>query len=247
MNTSRMDGDLTVRMGGGAMFDRIARRYDRMNTVLSFGLHHLWRGRLIRAMALTSGDEGLDVACGTADVAIAAAQAHPEVQVTGLDPSEGMLGVGAEKVATAKLTQRVALTVGDAQCLPFTDDRFAATAISFGIRNVPDRALGLREMARVTRPGGRVCVLELGVPRSGLLAPLARLHVRFVVPLLGRLFAGKDEYRYLQESVEGFPTPEEFAALMARNGLRDVTVQPQSFGAAHLYVGIVDELDQGAT
>ena len=88
-------------------------------------------------------------------------------------------------------------------------------------------------------PGGRVCVLELGVPRSGLLAPLARIHVRFIVPLLGRLFAGKDEYRYLQESVEGFPSPDEFAALMAENGLRDVTIQPQSFGAAHLYTGIV--------
>jgi demethylmenaquinone methyltransferase/2-methoxy-6-polyprenyl-1,4-benzoquinol methylase len=241
MNGSPVEGDLTVRLGGGAMFDRIARRYDRMNTVMSFGLHHLWRRRLIRAMALTSGDEALDVACGTADVAIAAAATHPEVRVTGLDPSEGMLGVGAEKVAAAALADRLVLTVGDAQCLPFADDRFAASAISFGIRNVPDRALGLREMARVTRPGGRVCVLELGVPRSGLLAPLARLHVRFVVPLLGRLFAGKEEYRYLQESVEGFPSPDVFAAVMARNGLRDVSVQPQSFGAAHLYVGIVSE------
>ena len=239
MNTSPLEGNLPVRMGGGAMFDRIARRYDRMNTVLSFGLHHLWRGRLIRAMALSPGDEALDVACGTADVAIAAAKGHPEIQVTGLDPSEGMLGVGEEKVTQAGLSNRLTLTVGDAQCLPFEDNRFAATAISFGIRNVPDRALGLREMARVTRPGGRVCVLELGVPRSGLLAPLARLHVRFIVPLLGRLFAGKDEYRYLQESVEGFPTPETFADLMAQNGLRDVTIQPQSFGAAHLYVGTV--------
>ena len=239
MNASQVDGELPVRMGGGQMFDRIAKRYDRMNTLLSFGLHHLWRGRLIRAMALTSGDEALDVACGTADVAIAAATTHPEVQVTGLDPSVGMLGVGEEKVAAAALTDRLSLTVGDAQCMPFDDDRFAATAISFGIRNVPDRALGLREMARVTRPGGRVCVLELGVPRSGLLAPLARIHVRFIVPLLGRLFAGKDEYRYLQESVEGFPSPDEFAALMAENGLRDVTIQPQSFGAAHLYTGIV--------
>ena len=150
-----------------------------------------------------------------------------------------MLGVGAEKVSAASLDERLVLTLGDAQALPFDDERFGATAISFGIRNVPDRALGLREMARVTRSGGKVCVLELGVPRSGLLAPLARLHVRFIVPLLGRLFAGKEEYRYLQESVEGFPTPEEFAALMEDNGLRDVSIYPQSFGAAHLYVGTV--------
>jgi len=239
MNSQSTDNELSVRMGGGAMFDRIARRYDRMNTLLSFGLHHLWRRRLIKAMALSAGDEALDVACGTADVAIAAAKTHPEIEVTALDPSAGMLGVGQEKVDAASLDKRLVLTLGDAQDLPFNDDRFAASAISFGIRNVPDRALGIREMARVTRPGGRVCVLELGVPKGGLLAPFARLHVRFIVPMLGRLFAGKDEYRYLQESVEGFPTPENFAALMEDNGLSDVSIHPQSFGAAHLYIGRV--------
>lgn len=239
MSTQPLDSDLPVRMGGGEMFDRIAKRYDRMNTLLSFGLHHLWRRRLIKAMALSDGDEALDVACGTADVGIAAALSNPQVRVTGLDPSAGMLGVGNQKLSALSLDERLVLTLGDAQEMPFEDARFGATAISFGIRNVPDRARGLREMARVTRSGGRVCVLELGVPRSGLLAPFARFHVRFIVPLLGRLFAGKEEYRYLQESVEGFPTPEDFAALMEQNGLRDVTIQPQSFGAAHLYVGTV--------
>ena len=239
MSSQPADNKLPIRMGGGAMFDRIARRYDRMNTLLSFGLHHLWRRRLIKAMALSDGDEALDVARGTADVAIAAAQTHPQIQVTGLDPSAGMLGVGQEKIDAAALDKRLVLTLGDAQDLPFDDDRFAASAISFGIRNVPDRALGIREMARVTKPGGKVCVLELGVPRSGLLAPFARLHVRFIVPMLGRLLAGKDEYRYLQESVEGFPTPEKFAAIMEENGLDEVSIHPQSFGAAHLYIGRV--------
>ena len=239
MSSQPADNKLPIRMGGGAMFDRIARRYDRMNTLLSFGLHHLWRRRLIKAMALSEGDEALDVACGTADVAIAAAQTHPQIQVTGLDPSAGMLGVGQEKIDAAALDRRLVLTLGDAQDLPFDDDRFAASAISFGIRNVPDRALGIREMARVTKPGGKVCVLELGVPRSGLLAPFARLHVRFIVPMLGRLLAGKDEYRYLQESVEGFPAPEKFAAIMEENGLDEVSIHPQSFGAAHLYIGRV--------
>lgn len=226
--------------GSGAMFDGIARRYDRMNTLLSFGLHHLWRRRLVRAMgALQSGDEVLDVACGTADVAISVARSGAGLRVTGLDPSRGMLGIGSDKVRAAGLDERVDLVVGDAQEMPFEDGRFAAAAVSFGIRNVPDRLAGLREMARVTRPGGRVCVLELGVPREGLLAPMARLHVRYVVPMLGRLFAGEEEYRYLQQSVDGFPAPDVFAALMAEAGLRDVTVSPQSFGAAHLYVGVV--------
>jgi len=226
--------------GSGEMFDGIARRYDRMNTVLSFGLHHLWRRRLVTAMgSLEAADEVLDVACGTADVAIAAARSAPGLRDTGLDPSRGMLAIGEDKVRAARLGERVTLTVGDAQAMPFAEDRFAASTISFGIRNVPDRAAGLREMARVTRPGGRVCILELGVPRTGLLAPFARLHVRYVVPLLGRLFAGEAEYRYLQQSVDGFPAPEEFAVLMTDAGLRDVTVSPQSFGAAHLYVGVV--------
>ena len=240
MSAERVEAQVPARLGGGEMFNGIARRYDRMNTVLSFGLHHLWRRRLIRAMGpLNAGDEILDVACGTADVAIAAAEGVAGLGATGLDPSVGMLGVGQTKVDSAGLAERVTLLEGDAQAMPFDDDRFAASAVSFGIRNVPDRAQGLREMARVTRPGGRVCVLELGVPRSGLLAPLARLHIHLVVPLLGRLFAGEQEYRYLQQSVEAFPPPEEFAALMAECGLRDVSVSPQSFGAAHLYVGHV--------
>ena len=239
MSAEQMERALPAELGSGAMFDRIARRYDRINTLLSFGLHHLWRRRLIDAMSLEGGDEALDVACGTADVAIAAARKRSNLLVSGLDPSQGMLGVGREKIQRAGLSDRVTLTVGDAQDMPFADDRFAATAISFGIRNVPDRAQGLREMVRVTRTGGRVCVLELGVPRAGLLAPLARCHVRYVVPVLGRLFAGKDEYRYLQTSVEGFPAPSEFAALMTKCGVREVAMMPQSFGAAHLYVGRV--------
>jgi len=240
MSAEQIEAPVPARLGGGEMFDGIARRYDRMNTVLSFGLHHLWRRRLIRAMGpLGAGDEVLDVACGTADVAIATARSVDGLGATGLDPSVGMLGVGQDKVRAAGLDDRVTLIEGDAQEMPFADDRFAAAAVSFGIRNVPDRAQGLREMARVTRPGGHVCVLELGVPRTGLLAPMARLHIRFVVPLLGRLFAGTQEYRYLQESVEAFPAPEAFATLMGECGLKEVTVTPQSFGAAPLYVGRV--------
>ncbi len=226
------------RLGGGAMFDRIARRYDWMNRVLSLGLDRSWRRRLLDALApLAPGEQVLDVASGTADVALAIARRYREVEVVGLDPSDGMLEVGRRKAMKGKLDGRVRLVVGDAQDLPWANDSFAASCIAFGIRNVPDRLAGLAEMNRVTRPGGPVCVLELSIPRGGPLGPIARFHVRHIVPRLGGLLAGDREYRYLAKSIEAFPTPDRFAALMEEAGIRQVRIDRQSFGSAHLYVG----------
>ncbi len=230
----------TDRPGGGEMFDRIARRYDRMNRILSLGLDRCWRRHLLDAMApLGPGDRVLDVASGTADVAIAVAGRFGQARVVGVDPSVEMLEVGRRKVRARGLEERVELVVGDAQALAWEDGAFAASCISFGIRNVPDRLKGLSEMRRVTRPGGAVCVLELSIPRGGLLAPFARLHVRHVVPRLGGWLAADRAYRYLAESIEAFPTPDRFAALMKEAGLEAVQVARQSFGSAHLYVGRV--------
>ncbi|MCB9537134.1 MAG: ubiquinone/menaquinone biosynthesis methyltransferase [Myxococcales bacterium] len=217
--------------GSGAMFDRIAHRYDLLNRLMSFGLDRGWRRRLVDAMP----DAGalLDVATGTADVALALADAHPSTTVVGLDPSAGMLGVGQSKIAERGLAHRVTLTEGDAQAMPFADATFAGCTIAFGIRNVPDRLAGLREMARVTAPGGPVALLELAEPAF---AP-ARFHVHHVVPRLGAWLSGAKEYRYLQRSVAAFPPPDAFAALMRAAGLRDVEVHRMTFGAAHLYVG----------
>lgn len=227
----------TQNMGSGAMFDRIAQRYDRLNRFMSLGLDRLWRRRLVRSLGpLQAGDRVLDVASGTADVAMDVAKAWPGTEVVGLDPSAGMLDVGRRKVAAAGLDPRISLVVGDGQALPFPDNHFAATCISFGIRNVPDRALGLREMARVTRPGGVVAVLELSEPRGGLLSPFARFHVHHIVPRLGAWLSGEREYRYLQESIAAFPPAPEFAALMEASGLVVQRVQAQTLATAHLYV-----------
>lgn len=223
--------------GSGAMFDRIAARYDLLNRLMSGGLDHRWRTRLVRALDLPPGAHVLDLACGTGDVALRVAALHPDARVTGVDPSGGMLAVGARKVARRGLEGRVALTDGDAQALVFPDRTFDGVTIAFGIRNVPDRLRALREMARVTRPGGRVAILELGEPRGSLLASLARLHVHHVVPTMGALLSGAWEYRYLQRSIAAFPAPEEFAALMEQAALRDVRVERLTFGAVHLYVG----------
>jgi demethylmenaquinone methyltransferase/2-methoxy-6-polyprenyl-1,4-benzoquinol methylase len=225
--------------GSGAMFDAIAPRYDLLNRILSLGLDQGWRRDLVRAMALAPGDHALDLATGTADVAVRIVRSQPGLRVTGLDPSAAMLAQAAAKLQRLALTERVDLCRGDAQALPFPDDHFAASCIAFGIRNVPDRALGLAEMARVTRPGGHVVVLELGEPEAGPLAHAVRFHIRQVVPRLGALLSGASEYRYLQRSVAAFPAPARFAAMMEGAGLAMDPPRSLGFGAAQLYRGRV--------
>lgn len=237
MTTEPRSGALVaVRPGSGAMFDRIAERYDFLNRVLSMGIDQGWRRKTVAALALRSDAKVLDLATGTADLAIQIAETHPAVHVTGVDPSVGMLAVGERKVGVRGLRSRVTLQEGDAQSLPFDDDVFDGCTIAFGIRNVPDRLAGLREMARVTRPGGRVAILELSEPKGGILGPLARFHIRTLVPRIGALLSGAKEYRYLQESIAAFPAPEAFADLMREAGLEVLEVRPLTFGVCCLYV-----------
>ena len=226
----------TPQPGSGQMFDRIARRYDLLNRMMSFGVDKRWRKRTVAALALpATASRVLDVATGTGDLAIDIARRHPGAEVIGVDPSAKMIEVGATKVT--RFDGRVSLVLGDAQALAFDDGSFDAVTIAFGIRNVPDRTRGLAEMARVCRVGGRVAILELGEPKRGVMAPLARFHIRQVVPRLGALLSGSKEYRYLQTSIAAFPPPDEFAELMAANGLKVLEVVPLTFGVCNLYVG----------
>ncbi len=224
--------------GSGAMFDGIAGRYDLLNRLTSFGLDQRWRRKLVDSLAPAEPQRILDLATGTADVALAIAARYPEASVVGLDPSANMLALGGDKVTAARLGERGELVQGDAQALPYEDDSFDAATISFGIRNVPDRDQGLREMARVVRPGGVVSILELSEPR-GLMAPFARFHVHTVVPTLGALLSGSREYRYLSKSIAAFPPAEEFAAQIERAGLSQVEARGMTFGAVHLYTARV--------
>lgn len=229
------DTDTQASPGSGAMFDRIAGRYDRLNRILSLGGDQRWRRAAVRALDLSPGQRVLDLACGTADMALMIAQRHPQVCVVGLDPSPGMLAIGRDKASRAGAT--TSMTAGDAQRLPFTDGAFDALTMAFGIRNVPDRPCALREMARVVRPGGRVAILELSEPQSGPLAPLARLYIRRLVPRVGAWLAGEPEYAYLQRSIAAFPPPAAFAALMEQAGIAVQEVRPLTFGACVLYLG----------
>jgi len=222
--------------GSGAMFDGIAARYDLVNRVISLGIDQSWRKKTVAALSLAPGHRVLDLATGTADLAIQVAQTEPSVSVVGLDPSSKMLEVGRVKVTRAELEARVELVQGDAQALPFETHSFDSVCIAFGIRNVPDRGKALREMARVTRPGGRIAILELSEPRGGLLGAMARFHIHVVVPYVGALLSGVKEYQYLQRSIAAFPPADEFASLMKSSNLELLAVQPLTFGVCHLYV-----------
>lgn len=219
------------------MFDGIAHRYDLVNRVISLGIDQSWRRKTVSALELKPGAQVLDLATGTADLAIMIARLHPEVTIIGVDPSQKMLEVGQKKLREAGLDQRIRLEVGDAQALKLADRSVDGVCIAFGIRNVPNRLQGLREMARVTKAGGRVAILELSEPRGGVLGPLARFHVHNVVPAIGALLSGAPEYRYLQKSIAAFPPAPEFEALMREAGLSIVASHSLTFGVCHLYVG----------
>jgi demethylmenaquinone methyltransferase/2-methoxy-6-polyprenyl-1,4-benzoquinol methylase len=222
-----------VRPGSGEMFDRIAGRYDLLNRILSLGIDRRWRRRAAAALALSPGQRILDLATGTGDLAIEVARTSSTL-VVGLDPSPRMLDLAKEKVAAAGLADRVTLMLGDAQALPYGPAELDGVCMAFGIRNVPDRAMALREIARVVKPGGRVAILELTEP-SGL----GRFYLHTLVPRVGALLSGAREYRYLQESIARFPSPTDFARLMLQNGIQAEPPQPLTFGACCLFTGTV--------
>jgi demethylmenaquinone methyltransferase/2-methoxy-6-polyprenyl-1,4-benzoquinol methylase len=196
------------------MFDRIAGVYDRMNSVMTAGMHHRWRERAVDLARVGPGDRVLDVATGTGDLAVELARRGAEV--VGQDFSEGMLALARAKAPALRFEQ------GDALALPYADGEFDAVTVGFGARNFSDLGRGLAEMARVTRPGGRVVVLEITTPQRPPLSWFFRLWFDRVVPSLGRLAGDSDAYTYLPSSVRRFPGPGELGGELAAVGLGDV-------------------------
>jgi demethylmenaquinone methyltransferase/2-methoxy-6-polyprenyl-1,4-benzoquinol methylase len=215
-----------------AMFDRIASFYDVMNSVMTAGLHHRWRARAADLAAVGSGARALDVATGTGDLAIELARrVGPEGEVVGSDFSEEMLALARRKAPALRFEW------GNALELPYPDDGFDAATVGFGARNFSDLDRGLREMARVVRPGGRVVVLEITTPRRPPLSTFYRVWFDRIVPLLGRLTGESVAYSYLPSSVRRFPGPEGLAAAMARAGLRDIRWILTAGGIIAIHVG----------
>jgi demethylmenaquinone methyltransferase/2-methoxy-6-polyprenyl-1,4-benzoquinol methylase len=218
------------------MFGEIAPRYDRLNRVLSLGLDRRWRWQLVEAVAAGRPQRILDVATGTADLALALKRRLPEAEVIGVDVAEPMLEVGRRKVAAAGVSVR--LDPGDGMALPFDDDSFDAVTIAYGLRNFSDRRQGLDEFLRVLRPAGRLAVLDFPpLPQGPLRAPI-RLYCRWVLPRIGAAVSGHPSaYTYLPASVDTFPAPAELARAMTDTGFHRVGYRVQTFGISALHLG----------
>jgi len=222
------------------MFTRIAGRYDLMNTLMTGGRHHAWRMATARECVATPPGPVLDLATGTADLAIAIRALDPARLVVGADFSEGMLAHARPKLGEARTAKPrgIVLVAADAQRLPFPDRAFACVTSAFLLRNLEDLERGLAEMRRVTAPGGRVVSLDIVRPETSVWGSVFGACFQRVVPAIGALVAGdRTAYAYLPESVARFVTPGELARLMTRVGLRDVTWRTVGLGTVALHVG----------
>ena len=230
------------------MFDSIAPGYDAFNHITSLGIDKLWRKRALR---LVRGPKVLDVACGTGDFSIAIARhlgrryggsalsgTGADWSVTGADISEGMLSRMREKVAAAGLEGRVSAETGDCCDLQYSSGRFDSVTVAFGVRNFEDRAMALKEILRVLKPGGRFVMLELGMPEGALAGSLFKFYFTRVMPRVGgRMSHNAEAYRYLPASVLNFPGKAEWTAFMEKAGFRNVAHRPLTGGICRLYVG----------
>ena len=221
------------------MFDGIAGSYDRLNSLMTAGLHHRWRDMGVMLAGVGPGSAALDVCCGTGDFAFALRRVvGPEGRVIGIDISDEMLKVAREKSGRNQLW--VEFVNGDVLELPFGDGEFDACTVGFGIRNVPDIERAFGEMRRVCRPNGRVICLEITQPQMPVFKQFYGLWFNHAVPVLGRLAAGDESaYTYLPESVKRFPAPEELKAIMQSAGLRNVRYQLLAGGIIALHYAIV--------
>ncbi len=220
------------------MFGAIAPRYDFLNRLLSFGIDRRWRTKAVRLLKYREGSRILDVATGTGDVALEIALKTPDsVRITGADFCKEMIDLGIVKVAASPYANRIELKVAPCEDLPFANDTFDSITIAFGIRNVVDRKLGLAEMWRVLRPGGRMIILEFSTPSSLLFRQVYYFYFRQLLPIVGGIFSRYNAYRYLPDSVLEFPSQEEFSRMIADAGFRNIHLHELTFGIATIYVG----------
>jgi demethylmenaquinone methyltransferase/2-methoxy-6-polyprenyl-1,4-benzoquinol methylase len=218
------------------MFDAIAPRYDLLNHLLSAGIDRRWRTRAIRTLQLTGRETLIDVCTGTADIALAARGA---ARIVGVDFAGAMLRLGLQKVRRAGEDRRIALVRGDALRLPVVDGSVDAVTIGFGIRNVQKPEVGCAEMARVLRRGGRLAILEFGMPRVPGIRALYEWYFNRALPFIGRRISGHGgAYSYLPASVGTFPPPAEFVTVLRQAGFSDVRAVPLTFGIVYLYTAV---------
>ena len=220
-----------------SLFNAIAYRYDLLNHLLSGGIDLYWRRRAIEHLRSDGPRSILDVATGTGDFALAALRLNPD-RVVGVDIAERMLAIGEEKIRSRGLTDRVAFQQGDAEQLQFDDGTFDAAIVAFGVRNFENLNRGLREMARVLKPGGRVIVLEFSRPRTEPFRHIYMWYFRTLLPLIGRLVSGHaGAYAYLPDTVMRFPEGSAFLEQLGASGFDDLSEERLTFGIATMYSG----------
>lgn len=222
------------------MFDNIAPAYDFMNRAMTMGIDKLWRrkavGMIRRRLSAVQSPAILDVATGTGDLAILLARKVAGSRITGIDLSHGMVEIGRRKVAKAGLADRIALGIGDCLSLPYPDQSFDCITVAYGVRNFQRLLDGYREMARVAKPGGMLCVIELSTPTSAAVKPLYDFYTRRIIPAVGRLASHDTRaYSYLPESIAAVPQGRAMCDLIDQAGFTDARSIPLTFGSCTIY------------
>jgi len=220
------------------IFSTINRKYDFLNHFLSLRRDIAWRRCAVKKMRFFRTYRFLDVATGTADLAIEAALSHPKTQVVGLDFVQEMMDLATQKIQRKNLSARIGILKGDALHIPFPSHSFDAAGIAFGIRNIPDKRGALKEMTRVVVPGGQVLVLEMTSPRILFFKEIYAIYAKTILPLLARAFSpNPSAYYYLWDSISNFPEPHDFTRFMRQAGLVNVEMYRLTLGITHLYIG----------
>ncbi|MEP6847056.1 MAG: bifunctional demethylmenaquinone methyltransferase/2-methoxy-6-polyprenyl-1,4-benzoquinol methylase UbiE [Panacibacter sp.] len=233
-STSNLDKKQQV----AGMFDNIAKRYDFLNRLLSGGIDVTWRKKAIAQIKEIRPKKVLDVATGTADVALMTYKALKPEKIVGIDISEGMLALGRQKIAKQGLQHVIELFNGDSEAINYPDASFDAVTVAFGVRNFQNLEQGLREMLRVLKPGGKLVILEFSKPRQTGFRGLYNFYMKSVAPKAGSMFAkNKNAYQYLNDSVQAFPEREQFTEVMKHTGYKNIYFKPLSLGICCIYCG----------
>ncbi|HEY8690182.1 MAG TPA: bifunctional demethylmenaquinone methyltransferase/2-methoxy-6-polyprenyl-1,4-benzoquinol methylase UbiE [Chitinophagaceae bacterium] len=220
------------------MFDKIAFRYDFLNHFLSAGIDVGWRTKAIKKLRSLNPKSVLDVATGTGDMAILASKLLATEKIIGIDISEGMLDIGKKKIEKLGLQQRIELLKGDSETIIFDDNSFDAVTVAFGVRNFQDLELGLNEIKRVLKPGGKLVILECTKPKLPVIKNFYNLYLNLIAPLIGRVVSkNKNAYQYLNESVQKFPEGNDFVQILNKLGYKNASCKTLSLGISSIYCG----------
>ncbi len=232
------DSDLAKKEQVADMFNNIAHRYDFLNRFLSVGIDVGWRKKAIRELKALAPNRILDVATGTADVALLTQEILKPNQIIGIDISEGMLNFGREKIKAQGLENTIQLYTGDSENIRFETNYFDAITVAFGVRNFQDLSKGLKEMYRVLRPGGKAVILEFSKPSSFGFKQLYQFYMNYITPSVGKVFSkNKDAYQYLNDSVQAFPEGNQFLNILNEAGFTQTYLKKLSFGICTIYCG----------